>query len=155
MRYIEWEIEHYPEQYSQLRCNQVLDMQTLAHVICNVDRPDGVKWEDFKKVLNEVAETINIVPYVTLENAKVDNAPAVDAVEVVRCKDCVNMGKRLPLPKGYREDCGCCMAHGWIVSPEDFCSWGETADEKDRREAAEQDAYEQLCNLGNPEDGSL
>ena len=44
---------------------------------------------------------------------------------------------------------------GWIVSPEDFCSWGETADEKCRREAAEQDAYEQLCNLGNPEDGGL
>lgn len=83
------------------------------------------------------------------------DAPAVDAVEVVRCKDCVNMGKRLPLPKGYKEGCGCCMVHGWIVSPEDFCSWGETADEKDRREAAEQDAYEQLCNLGNPEDGSL
>ena len=87
--------------------------------------------------------------------AAIDNAPAVDAVEVVRCKDCVNMGKRLPLPKGYKEGCGCCMAHGWIVSPEDFCSWGETADEKDRRESAEQDAYEQLCNLGNPEDGSL
>ena len=45
--------------------------------------------------------------------------------------------------------------NGHAVLPEDFCSWGETADEKDRREAAEQDAYEQLCNLGNPEDGSL
>ena len=84
-----------------------------------------------------------------------DEIPAVDAVEVVRCKDCVNIGKRPPLPKGYKDGCGCCMVHGWIVSPEDFCSWGETADEKDRREAAEQDAYEQLCNLGNPEDGSL
>lgn len=80
------------------------------------------------------------------------DAPAVDAVEVVRCKDCVNMGK---LVKGYKEGYGCCMVHGWIVSPEDFCSWGETADEKCRRDAAEQDAYEQLCNLGNPEDGSL
>ena len=80
------------------------------------------------------------------------DAPAVDAVEVVRCKDCVNMGK---LVKGYKDGCGCCMVHGWIVSPEDFCSWGETADEKDRRDAAEQDAYEQLCNLGNHEDGSL
>ena len=85
-------------------------------------------------------------------SAMIDELPAVDAVEVVRCKDCVNMGK---LVKGYKDGCGCCMVHGWIVSPEDFCSWGETADEKDRREAAEQDAYEQLCNLGNPEDGSL
>lgn len=69
-----------------------------------------------------------------LVSAMIDDLPAVDAVEVVRCKDCVNMGKRLPLPKGYREECGCCMAHGWIVSPETFCSWGETADEKGRRE---------------------
>ena len=83
------------------------------------------------------------------------DAPAVDAVEVVRCKDCVNMGNRPPLPKGYREDCGWCVMNGHAVLPEDFCSNGETADEKCRREAAEQDAYEQLCNLGNPEDGSL
>ena len=32
----------------------------------------------------------------------VDSVSAVDAVEVVRCKDCVNMGKRPPLPEGYR-----------------------------------------------------
>lgn len=85
----------------------------------------------------------------------VDSVLAVDAVEVVRCKDCVNMGKRLPMLKGYREDCGWCVMNGHAVLPEDFCSNGETADEKDRREVAEQDAYEQLCNLGNPEDGSL
>ena len=84
-----------------------------------------------------------------------DEIPAVDAVEVVRCKDCVNMGKRPPLPKGYREACGWCVMNGHAVLPEDFCSNGETADGKLRREAAEQDAYEQLCNLGNPEDGSL
>ena len=90
-----------------------------------------------------------------LVGAMIDEMPAMDAVEVVRCKDCVNMGKRPPLPKGYREDCGWCVMNGHAVLPEDFCSNGETADEKDRREAAEQDAYEQLCNLGNPEDGSL
>ena len=85
----------------------------------------------------------------------IEDVPTADAVEVVRCKDCVNMGKRPPLPKGYREDCGWCVMNGHAVLPEDFCSNGETADEKDRRDAAEQDAYEQLCNLGNPEDGSL
>lgn len=151
MRYIEWEIENYPDKYRQLRCNQVLDMQTLAHVIGNVDRPDGVKWEDFKKVLNEVAETINIVP-------------AVDAVEVVRCKDCIACD-RPPFPPTIKLEHGCwCVINDHIVSLDDFCSYGETvdgkclrktADEKDRREAAEQDAYEQLGNLGNPEDGSL
>ena len=88
-------------------------------------------------------------------SAMSDELPAVDAVEVVRCKDCVNMGKRPPLPNGYREDCGWGVMNGHAVLPEDFCSNGETADGKCLREAAEQDAYEQLCNLGNPEDGSL
>lgn len=143
MRYIEWEIENYPDKYRQLRCNQVLDMQTLAHVIGNVDRPDGVKWEDFKKVLNEVAETINIVP-------------AVDAVEVVRCKDCIYTSDQPPFPAGskLRRDSWCSVNHH-PVSSDEFCSRGETAATKDSRDAAEQDAYEQLCNLGNPEDGSL
>lgn len=151
MRYIEWEIENYPDRYSQLQCNQVLDMQTLAHVIGNVDRPDGVKWKDFIKVLREVAETLNMVP-------------AVDAVEVVRCKDCIACD-RPPFPPTIKLEHGCwCVINDHIVSLDDFCSYGETvdgkclrktADEKDRREAAEQDAYEQLGNLGNPEDGSL
>lgn len=124
---------------------------------------DLISREALKKAIAVARTNYNTCPeynelfkyFSDLVGAMIDEMPAVDAVEVVRCKDCVNMGKRLPLPKGYREDCGCCMAHGWIVSPEDFCSWGETADEKCRREAAEQDAYEQLCNLGNPEDGSL
>lgn len=115
MRYIEWEIRNHPERYAKLRCNQVLDMQTLAHVIGNVDRPDGVKWEDFKKVLTEVAETINIVP-------------AVDAVEVVRCKDCIYTSDQPPFPPGskLRRDRWCTVNHR-PVSLDEFCSRGETA----------------------------
>ena len=92
------------------------------------------------------------------------DAPAVDAVEVVRCKDCVACD-RPPFPPTIKLEHGYwCVINDHIVSLDDFCSYGETvdgkclretADEKDRREAAEQDAYEQLCNLGNPEDGSL
>lgn len=58
----------------------------------------------------------------------IDAAPAADMVEVVRCMDCVCMGKRPPLPEGYREDCGWCMQHGRVVLPEDFCSDGERMD---------------------------
>ena len=54
----------------------------------------------------------------------IDEAPAADVVQVVRCKDCVCMGKRPPLPEGYREDCGWCMLHGHVALPEDFCSMG-------------------------------
>lgn len=97
-------------------------------------------------------------------SAMIDELPAVDAVEVVRCKDCIACD-RPPFSPTIKLEHGCwCVINDHIVSLDDFCIYGETvdgkclrktADEKDRREAAEQDAYEQLCNLGNPEDGSL
>ena len=99
-----------------------------------------------------------------LVGAMIDEMPAVDAVEVVRCKDCIACD-RPPFPPTIKLEHGYwCVINDHIVSLDDFCSYGETvdgkclretADEKDRREAAEQDAYEQLCNLGNPEDGSM
>ena len=46
-------------------------------------------------------------------------------LRVTRCKDCVCMGKRPPLPQGYREDAGWCMLHGRVALLEDFCSNGE------------------------------
>ena len=44
-------------------------------------------------------------------------APAVDAVEVVRCRDC----KHLMFSDCYGE---CGEGHMGIVSPDDFCSYG-------------------------------
>ena len=48
----------------------------------------------------------------------IEDAPTVDAVEVVRCKDC----KYLMFSDCYGE---CGKGHMWIVSPYDFCSYGE------------------------------
>lgn len=86
----------------------------------------------------------------------VDSVSAVDAVQVVRCKDCVYACERPPFPttSKLKSDCWCAI-NDHLMSLDDFCSRGETAAMKDSRDAAEQDAYEQLCNLGNPEDGSL
>mgnify|MGYP004682439339 CR=1 FL=1 len=67
MSYIDWELAKYPERYKRLRCNQVIDEVTLAHVIGNVDCPEGVKREDFVEVINEVAETLQKVPFVKIE----------------------------------------------------------------------------------------
>lgn len=67
MRYIEWELEEFPERYKRLRCNRVIDEVTLTHVICNVDCPEGMKREDFAKAMNEVAETLLKVPLVKIE----------------------------------------------------------------------------------------
>lgn len=66
MRFIEWELDEYPEFYNKLRCREVIDQQTLTHVIANVDCPDGVTNEAFVKVLNEVAEVLDKVPYIKI-----------------------------------------------------------------------------------------
>ena len=55
---------------------------------------------------------------------EVMEAPAVDAVEVVRCRDC----KHLMFSDCYGE---CGEGHMGIVSPDDFCSYGR------RKEGAE------------------
>jgi hypothetical protein len=44
----------------------------------------------------------------------INEAPTVDAVEVVRCKDCQQM-----LQKGW------CSLHNTPMAQEDFCSYGE------------------------------
>lgn len=50
----------------------------------------------------------------------IDNAPTVDAVEVVRCKDCKH------------EFGGSCIICGFQKrKPDDFCSYGERKDEDD------------------------
>ena len=56
----------------------------------------------------EISEAIRIM----------DDAPTVDAVEVVRCKDC----KHLEISGCYGE---CGRAYLGIVKPLDFCSYGE------------------------------
>lgn len=52
----------------------------------------------------------------------IDFQPAVDAVEVVRCKDC----KHLMFSDCYGE---CSAGHYGIVRPDHFCSYGERKEE--------------------------
>lgn len=67
MSYIDWELAEYPERYKRLRCNRVIDEATLAHVICNVDGPEGMKREDFERAMIEVVKTLQKVPFVEIE----------------------------------------------------------------------------------------
>ena len=51
----------------------------------------------------------------------IEAAPAVDAVEVVRCKDCKWFKKGQP----FRHECKK-VGHGMnYIEPDDFCSYGE------------------------------
>lgn len=60
----------------------------------------------------------------------IEKIPTVDAIPVVRCKNCLCMGKLPPHARGYREDAGWCMSHGHVVLPTDFCSDAERMDEE-------------------------
>lgn len=62
-KHIEWELENNPHIYDKPRCNEFIDRQTLTHVVCNVDCPEDVDFETFQKVLNAVAETLDLFPF--------------------------------------------------------------------------------------------
>ena len=48
----------------------------------------------------------------------IDESPTIDAVEVVRCKDC-----------RHRDLFSCPLADNDFQKDEDFCSWGERREE--------------------------
>lgn len=52
------------------------------------------------------------------------NAPTVDAVPVVRCRDCVNVQSAKINKKGFLV----CQASGLEITDDDFCSYGERRD---------------------------
>ena len=54
----------------------------------------------------------------------IEHAPTIDAVEVVRCKDCIFYEKALSVQ-------GFCHAHGSIVSANAFCSYSSYGEHKE------------------------
>ena len=53
----------------------------------------------------------------------------IDAVQVVRCRDCLNFGIKASIKyDGYRDDVRLCMLHGIPVLPDDYCSGGVKMD---------------------------
>ena len=56
---------------------------------------------------------------------RINKAPAVDAVEVVRCRDCKRCYKHIT--KRHKQTMWLCMRHDLevCVRPDDFCSYGE------------------------------
>ena len=58
---------------------------------------------------------------------KIDQAPTIDAVPVVRCKDCKHY--EIHKPKVLEN----CERNGYIIpmKPDDFCSYGERKDGDD------------------------
>ena len=67
-------------------------------------------------------------------NAMISNAPTVDAVEVVRCKDCLHSRELNKYEKQlYLDECVGCTFHSVsyhdaVMMGDDFCSYGERRD---------------------------
>ena len=57
-----------------------------------------------------------------------DYAPTVDAVEVVRCKDCEYWGTKVVYANGERADC---LNFNFVTPCEFFCKWGERREDAD------------------------
>lgn len=53
-----------------------------------------------------------------------DDAPTVDAVEVVRCKDCKRWERHTEVNRDY----GGCRRYNSTMRYDDFCSYGERKD---------------------------
>lgn len=53
-----------------------------------------------------------------------DEAPTVDAVPVIRCKDCKHWQKSVINYNEY-----VCYWGGYVKQEDDFCSWGERKEE--------------------------
>ena len=60
--FIEWELEQDPHVLERFHSGEQIDTGSLRHVICNIDPPEGVSFDDTMKVLNAVAEAVRLIP---------------------------------------------------------------------------------------------
>lgn len=69
--------------------------------------------------------------YLTVENIvmMINQADTVDAVPVVRCRDCVNVQSAKINKKGFL----ICPASGMEITDDDFCSYGERKEKQNGR----------------------
>lgn len=88
----------------------------------------------------------------------IDRIGKLIPLRVTRCKDCAYY----EYGEHFHDMQFCCRLHGedgttvrYNFEPNAFCSYGETPEEQQQREAAEQDAWESMQMMCNPEDGSL
>lgn len=63
MSFISDELERDPAFYARPRCREMIDVQTLRHVLCNVDIPEGVGFIRFAAVMDAALKTLDQVPH--------------------------------------------------------------------------------------------
>ena len=88
-----------------------------------------IERERLKEAFNADLQTLQTLDEHTMDLIliEIDEAPAADVAEVVRCKDCVWRGRE-ECAMFYRCDCG--EQHTWETD-NDFCSYGARMDKED------------------------
>lgn len=118
-KYIEWDMQQHPDFFKSSPSGKYTDLSIVRHVVSNVNPPDEEQNEAFMKILNAVAEEVNLISALD------------DVVKVVRCKEC----------KFYTL-LGHCLVHsqepdqygpGCMVEmlPDAFCSYGERREKRE------------------------
>ena len=79
---------------------------------------------DVKELINGLSE----LPWEEEVDYLVDTLPTVDAVEVVRCKDCKYYKPHTPSAHWESKLPYCIRCVRVKVNPDDFCSYGERKD---------------------------
>lgn len=92
-----------------------------------------IERERLKEAFNADLQTLQTLDEHTMDLIliEIDEAPAADVAEVVRCKDCVWRGRE-ECAMFYRCDCG--EQHTWETD-NDFCSYGARMGKEDEQDA--------------------
>lgn len=99
-RFIEWELEQDPNILARFYTGKMVDAGALRHVICNVDPPDDVSFEDTMKVLNEVAETVRLIP-ARNQKSYLSITEAIAFVQTIKTDACPVNPKQSDLAREY------------------------------------------------------
>ena len=98
--------------------SELIRKSDLMNNFCGYDLNKARKYDNETLEQRDLSYNTLMIYEIAME---IDDAPIVDAVEVVRCKDCKQYSCAKTNRKGYR----ICPASGMEIKPDDFCSYGE------------------------------
>lgn len=85
-KYIEWDLENNPQFFRKPQSGKYVDTGILWHVICNVNRPESVSEADFMAVLNAVAEEMNEIPAMNMDDGNTSGGKNTKRMVPLPCK---------------------------------------------------------------------
>lgn len=103
----------------------LIDRQALMQNFCGYDLNECVKYGN--KTAEQQSNSYSTMMMYEIAD-EIEDAPAVDAVEVVRCKDCIAKSTWYTDKAFGVEVCG--LSGFIVVEDNDFCSYGERREDE-------------------------